>query len=168
MSYIKVFPLESERHEPSTGSSYIIVNKACDCAAMIIASSLNERQAQRLIAKTTELKVNVDWILLSEKPFFPDAVRMLQAECGGIIAGAKAALAQFENNKFYSSCQFEQLTEHQVILLGHIELLVLAAKSQNKSCFLIENNLFGCDQYQLALTSEYSIGADNQMIRRFN
>ncbi len=120
--------------------SYLITNRACECAALVMNNHLTEIQANELINEVQSLNVRLDWILLTERPDDPVVIELIQNKCGGVVAGNAAALSKLELQSSDSVGQFEQLSEHQIILLGHIELQVLPA--ENKSCFQVEDNLF--------------------------
>lgn len=156
MFYIEVTSIESPSHKgDSTNINYLILNRACECAALIVNECLSERQANTLVAKMLSLNIHLDWILLIEQPKYPFVVELIQKKLGGIVAGNRFALSDLEDRKFFTNGQYEELSEYQVILLGHVELQVLPTSSNSSSCFQIENNLFVGDDSLLATNYDF-------------
>ena len=124
---------------------YLVVNSTCECAALVINRHLMIDDIERVIDKVTQFHVELEWILLVEKPEHPEVVCALQKLSGGVIAGDKTALSVIAHSASLDACQFEELSDHQVFLLGHIECLVLATNNKRQLGFLIENNLFASE-----------------------
>ncbi len=135
----------STKTDTKSQKNYLVVNSTCECAALVINRHLMIDDIERVIDKVTQFHVELEWILLVEKPEHPEVVCALQKLSGGVIAGDKTSLSVIAHTASLDACQFEELSEHQVFLLGHVECLVLATNSKRQLGFLIENNLFASE-----------------------
>lgn len=143
MSAIEIIPIESHKSSIANRDiAYLILNSICNCAALVVNRCIIKRHAENVITHIHSLKVKLDWILLTAASKSPENIRLIQMQCGGVVAGNKSALSTLKSMRTFSKSQFEELSGHQIILLGHIELQVLPIANETKSEFLIEDNLF--------------------------
>lgn len=142
MALVEVFTLDFTNNTATHGSSYIVKNIACDTAALINPPDDDLAMTKETIRQIRSITGSLEWIFLTHKPYSLHCLKAIQAKCGGIIAGSKAALQPFEKDLFTSKSQFALLTNKQLVLLGHIDLLVDSSGHEGQLSYLIENNLF--------------------------
>ncbi len=142
MTQVRVVPINSIKQAPiAQASAYLMINTLCDCVA-VISNYQTKKDIEQIINKIQSLEMQLDWILITGETFSTDLIVLLQAKSGGVIAGNKMALSKFDDTPSFGDCQFEELSDHQIILLGHIELLIQPSGIREESYFIIDNNMF--------------------------
>ena len=142
MKTVEILPLDGFDNVQTESNSYLIKNNASGTAALINPMVAQFPATRKTIEQVKALVGQIEWIFLTQRPSSLDGIKALQTECGGIIAGSELALKTFESELENSRCQFALLSDKQLLLLGHIDLLVSLEGRDGEVSYLIENNAF--------------------------